>query len=141
MTVSIIIDGIQLNNIILRKAQHSKLIFISATTSEDRAVTVGTIDFKKHRLNHLSTTGEGLWKNKYYALIEKEIRKMEGEKVTAQEVPVQEQLLKLLEGMTLSQWEQIKICIDREFKSQANKVIFESRDSFKQLLDLEITRK
>ncbi|MGL4570479.1 MAG: hypothetical protein ACRCVJ_05405 [Clostridium sp.] len=45
-------------------------------------------------------------------------------KGTAQEVSVQEQLLNLLDGMPLYKWEQLKICIDREFRSQANKTIF-----------------
>lgn len=59
-------------------------------------------------------------------------------KGTAQEVPVQEQLLNLLDGMPLYKWEQLKICIDREFKSQANKTVFKKRDSFKEILKLEI---
>ncbi|MBY0755059.1 hypothetical protein K5V21_06280 [Clostridium sardiniense] len=58
-------------------------------------------------------------------------------KRTAQEVPVQEQLLNLLDGMPLYKWEQLKICIDREFKSQANKTAFQKSNTFKKTLDLE----
>lgn len=65
---------------------------------------------------------------------------MKNIKKTTQEVLVHEQLIELLEGMTLSQWEQLKICIDREFKSQANQIVFRKRDSFKQILSLEINR-
>lgn len=56
------------------------------------------------------------------------------------EVPVQEQLAKLFEGITLSKWEQLKICIDREFKSQANRITFKSSDTFKKSLKLDITQ-
>lgn len=59
---------------------------------------------------------------------------------TAQEVPVQEQLVKLLEGITLSKWEQLKICIDREFKSQANRTTFKLNDTFKKNLEFDITQ-
>lgn len=41
-----------------------------------------------------------------------------------------EQLLSLLEGIPLYEWEQLKIIIDREFKSQANRTQFQKRDTF-----------
>ena len=36
-------------------------------------------------------------------------------------------------------WEQLKSCIDREFKSQANKTAFKKSNTFKKTLDLEFT--
>lgn len=61
-------------------------------------------------------------------------------KETAPEVPVQEQLIKLLEGITLLKWEQLRNCIDREFKSQANKTTFKLNDTFKKNLEIDITQ-
>lgn len=60
-------------------------------------------------------------------------------KGTAREASVQEQLINLIEGMPLYKWEQLKICIDREFKSQANKTAFKKSNTFKKTLDLEFT--
>lgn len=58
---------------------------------------------------------------------------------TAREASVQEQLINLIEGMPLYKWEQLKSCIDREFKSQANKTTFKKSNTFKKTLDLEFT--
>lgn len=75
---------------------------------------------------------------------EKDVQALEvaiaGLKETAQEVPIQEQLVNLFEGITLSKWEQLKICIDREFKSQVNRITFKSSDTFKKNLELDITQ-
>ncbi|NGT64862.1 hypothetical protein G6Z18_13065 [Clostridium perfringens] len=60
-------------------------------------------------------------------------------KGTAREASVQEQLINLIEGMPLYKWEQLKSCIDREFKSQANKTAFKKSNTFKKTLDLEFT--
>ena len=57
----------------------------------------------------------------------------------AREASVQEQLINLIEGMPLYKWEQLKSCIDREFKSQANKTAFKKSNTFKKTLDLEFT--
>ena len=40
------------------------------------------------------------------------------------------QIIDLIEGIPLYEWEQLKIIIDREFKSQANKTQFKKRDTF-----------
>ncbi|SDO75577.1 hypothetical protein [Clostridium gasigenes] len=72
---------------------------------------------------------------------------MEDKKETATEVLVQEQLdvkekiykiTNLIEGLSLYEWDKLKNCIDREFKSQANKTTFKNGDRFKEILNLDI---
>lgn len=64
MKISIYMEGIQLNNVTLRNALASNLVF-----AEVKGTIVGTLNFKKHRLEHISSDGT---ETKWYRLIKKE---------------------------------------------------------------------
>lgn len=57
--------------------------------------------------------------------------------ILQEEKSVYEEIIRLLEGLKLYEWEKLKDCIDREFKSQSYKTQFKSNLPFKEIIKLE----
>lgn len=51
-----------------------------------------------------------------------------------------DKLINLLEDISLAEWKKLKECVDREFNSQVNSSKFIKRDSFKKILEIDLTQ-
>ena len=48
-----------------------------------------------------------------------------------------EQILNVLKGISLAEWQRLKVCIDREFNSQSNKLKLEVNNYLREDLNTE----